>query len=70
MKTIVEIKLIQINFVPTTWKVDEHGRPTTAPRTVIGQLALGCEFLPGEVQAQLREIIAQEFAVQYSHLNE
>ena len=63
-KTIVEIKLVQVNFVPTTWKVDEKGKPTTPRRTVVGQLAFDCEFLPDDEQTQLREIIAQAYAIQ------
>lgn len=60
-KTVVEIKLVQVNFVPTTYGIDDKGACVTAKRTVIGQLALGCEFLPDELQAQLREIIAQKY---------
>ena len=61
---IVKIKLVQVNFVPTTYEVDDKGNRLTMPRTVIGQLALDCEFLPDDVQAQLREIIVQAYATQ------
>lgn len=63
-KTIVEVKLVQVNFVPTTYEVDEKGNRLTARRTVIGQLAFDSAFLPEDVQTQLREIIAQAYATQ------
>lgn len=50
----VEIKLVQINFVPT-WYKDGH------KRTAIGQLALDCTCLPEALQCQLRELIAEYF---------
>ena len=62
--TVVEIKLVQVNFVPTTYEVDDEGNRLTTPRTVIGQLAFDCAALPENMQTQLREIIAQAYAIQ------
>ena len=59
-KVIVEIRLTQVNFVPTRYKVDAEG--LTSKRTVIGQLAFDCEFLPDNLRAQLEEIICREYA--------
>lgn len=61
-RVVVEIKLVQVSFVPTVYKVSETGEVVTPKRTVIGQLAYDCEFLPGELRSRLEEIIQQEYA--------
>jgi hypothetical protein len=61
-KTVIEIKLTQVNFVPTTYTVDSEGKLLTAKRTVVGQLAFDCEFLPEDLRSQLEDLIRQEYA--------
>lgn len=58
---VVEIKLVQINFVPTRYMVDDDGNLTSSKRTVIGQLAFDCSYLPKTLQRKLRELIAEQY---------
>lgn len=61
MSTVVEIKLVQVNFVPTWHTVDDDGKTTSSKRTAIGQLALDCAYLPETLRRQLRELIAEQY---------
>ena len=61
MPPIVEIKLVQVNFVPTWYTVDDDGKPTSPKRTAIGQLGYNCVYLPETLQRKLRELIAEEY---------
>ncbi len=61
MPIIVKIKLVQINFVPTWYTVDDDGKLTSSKRTAVGQLALDCDYLPETLRRQLRELIAEQY---------
>ena len=61
-KLAVEIKLVGVTFIPTYWEVNpESGEDVSNKRTVIGQLRYDCEFLPQELQNQLKDIIGQTY---------
>ena len=57
----VEIKLVQINFVPARYMVDDDGNRTSSRRMVVGQLAFDCSYLPKTLQRKLRELIAEQY---------
>ena len=61
MPIIVEIKLVQINFVPTWHTVEDDGKPTSLKRTAVGQLALDCAYLPEMLRRKLRELVAEQY---------
>jgi len=61
MPIVVKIKLVQVNFVPTWYAVDDDGEITSSKRTAIGQLALDCTYLPETLQCKLRELIAEQY---------
>ena len=54
MRNYIEVKLVQVNFVPT-W-VDEEG---TNKRTLVGQAAIEASTLPEELQEALRRFILE-----------
>lgn len=61
MPLVVEIKLVQVNFVPTWYTVDDDGYTTSPKRTAISQLALDCAYLPETLQHKLRELVAEQY---------
>lgn len=66
MPQIVEIKLVQVNFVPTWYMVDDDGKVTSPKRTAVGQMAFDCAYLPETLRRELCELIAEE----YKHTSE
>ena len=61
MPIIVEIKLVQVNFVPTVYHVGDDRKSTSSKRTAVGQLALDCTYLPETLCCELRELIAEQY---------
>ena len=57
----VEIELVQVNFIPTWYTVDDDGKATSPKSTAIGQLALDCAHLPEPLRSELREFITEQY---------